>query len=426
MEDRKKVIIYGAGAMASHAIKMLSNDLYNIVAICDSDESKVGMEISGISVMNQQMIRERYGDDFFVYISPNSPTREEIQTQIIRNSFTIRERIINYTDTNTYLSCNSLENVVIVENQGLLLCCNLEGIRNAAPCVPWEASEHETVKSFVKRRDAYIENLQKQHTKGPCDNCPDLCMLPWNAERRVNILSLSLSYPCQLSCIYCNLPTCGKNFPNREIELKKAYSVDIKKLIIALKEVGKLQPSEPVQISGGEITIYPKREELLNVLSEYPLQIFTNAIIFDEKIAELAARNDGSFLNVSVDAGTRETYGLVKGLDVYEKVCETLKKYRDKGSHILLKYIILPENCTKDNFDGFASLVKNISPISVSIACDIRLPAEKIPESIVEGAVYLSDELRDIGGIQINIMPYFGKNNLNYIHSKLRNGTEAI
>lgn len=319
-----------------------------------------------------------------------------------------------------------MENVAIVENKGIFLCCNLEGIRNAAPCVPWKSTESETVNSFLKQRVVYIENLQYTHARGPCDGCPELrIMEPWNTDRKIKILALSLYYPCQLSCIYCDLPTNGKNFPNREEELKKAYGVDITKLINALKKDGKLYPSEPVQISGGEITVSPKKEELLNAVAEYPLQIFTNGILFDEKIAELAARNDGSFLNISLDAGTKETYSLVKGLDVYEKVCETLRKYRDRGSHIMLKYIILPENCSKNDFDGFAELSKEIEPVSTSVACDIRIQAEKIPQSIVEGAIYLGTRLRS-EGIQVNILPYFGKKNLDYIHSKMREGEVVI
>lgn len=414
-ENRKNVVIYGAGAMAPYAIQSLSSDLYNIVAVCDSDESKAGRDICDIPIMSQQMIREKYGDDFLVYVSPKSPIREEIQKQIIQESFVTRERIINYK----YLSCNSLENVVIVENQGLLLCCNLEGIRNAAPCVPWESSECETVNSFLKQRDAYIEDLLRSDTKGPCDNCPALCMAEWNADRKVTVLSLSLAYPCQLSCIYCDLPTNGMHFPNREEELKKACSIDINKLLNALKKNGKFQPSEPVQISGGEITVSPKKDELLNAVSEYPLQIFTNGILYDEKIAELTARDDGSFLNISLDAGTKETYRAVKGLDVYEKVCETLRKYKDSGSHILLKYIILPENCSKEDFDGFTALAEEIAPMSISIACDVRVPAGKIPWSIVEGAIYMGARLQR-EGILVNILPYFGNDNLAYIHSKMK------
>lgn len=418
-ENRKNVVIYGAGAMAPYAIQSLSSDIYNVVAVCDSDESKAGGNVCNIPIMSQQMVRKKFGEDFFVYVSPNSPVWEEIQAQIVRESFVTRDRIINYKDTRTYLSCNSLENVVIVENQGLLLCCNLEGIRNAAPRVPWESSESETVNSFLKRRDKYIEDLQRPHAKGPCDNCPDLCMAEWNADRKVNILSLSFSYPCQLSCIYCDLPTNGKHFSNREEELKKACGIDINKLLDALKRDGKLRPSEPVQISGGEITVSPKKEELLNAVSEYPLQIFTNGILYDEKIAELTARDDGSYLNISLDAGTKRTYCLVKGLDVWEKVCETLRKYRNRGSHILLKYIILPENCSKDDFDGFIALVKEIKPISVSIACDVKVPVEMIPQSIVEGAIYMGIQLQR-AGIWVNILPYFGKDNLDYIHSKMK------
>ena len=127
---------------------------------------------------------------------------------------------------------------------------------------------------------------------------------------------------------------------------------------------------------------------------------------------------DGSFLNISLDAGTKSTYAAVKGLDVFEEVIETLRRYKYAGSYMLLKYIILPENCNKNDFDGFVKLAQELRPISVSVSCDIRIKAIDLPKKIIDGAVYLAGELKS-HNITTTIMPYFGEDNTNYIKEKM-------
>lgn len=242
----------------------------------------------------------------------------------------------------------------------------------------------------------------------------------WDRDRRIRVLAISPCYPCQLSCIYCDLPTNAKyiNEGNNREYAKYAERMDIEELVRAFEEEGRLQPSCPIEISCGEITISPNKEKLLKAVEKYPLQIFTNAIIFDEQIAELASRM-GSCLNVSIDSGTRESYKTVKGMDAFEKVCENLRKYRVRGCHLLLKYIILPENNNELDINGFISLCKELEPISVSISCDLHINTSELPKEIADGAASMARRLGKIG-IHADILSLYGKDNLQYIYEKLR------
>ena len=416
--NAKNVVIYGAGGRCAGSIQYLQrNSDFNIVGICDSDEKKHGMRICNFPVMNQREILNSFGNNFFVYISPASPIKERIQQEILEKEFVTKNQILNYSNEQQYLSCYSLETAAIIENRGILLCCNLTGIRNEAPYEEWGDSIEHSVESFVRKRDFYINALNISNETTPCTGCSALCNGRWSQPRKISSLALSLSYPCQLACIYCSLPTNSKYIAYNQEELEKAKSINIEELMDNLKKIGNFDPTEPIQLSGGEITIAPSKDKLLDVVSEYPLQIFTNAILFDERIAVLARRDDGSFLNISLDAGTKSTYAAVKGLDVFEKVIDTLTKYKYAGSHMLLKYIILPENCNSDDFDGFVKLVQELKPISVSVSCDIRIKATELPKEIIDGAVYLVGELNN-HNIATTIMPYFGEDNTNYIKER--------
>ena len=419
MADRKPLIIYGTGNRAPGALDIVREEYkdYEPVAYTSKRAEKVGNNIRGLPVLSREEVKRIYGDDMYIYISPAAPTCDEIQEELLTIGYIPEERILNRTNRKRYVSCFSLETTAIVTNEGIYYCCNLENIRNASPLVPWQETPEATVELFLKQRDRFVEELQTPSGMNPCAGCPELKNTWWENERHISVLALSMSYPCHLGCIYCDLLTNARHLAAHREEAEKAKSLDIPALLDCLSEKGGFSPSEPIQLSGGEITASPVKEELLAAVSPYPVQVFTTGVIYDEKIAELTAREDGSFLNVSLDSGTAETYRLVKGLDAFERVMTTLRRYRQKGSHLLLKYIIMPENASEANLEGFLELAAELRPQSVSISCDIRVETSLLPRVVIDGAVHLALGCRE-RGIAYTIMPYFGETNLKEIYNR--------
>ena len=132
---------------------------------------------------------------------------------------------------------------------------------------------------------------------------------------KIHVLAISPSYPCQLSCKYCAVPGNAREIEKNREAVCQAKKLDIAQMMRVLEEKDVLDLKEPIQLSAGEITILPNKKEILDSLSKYPVQVFSNCVLYDAQISEMISRKDGSFLNVSVDAGTRETYREVKGLD---------------------------------------------------------------------------------------------------------------
>jgi len=65
----------------------------------------------------------------------------------------------------------------------------------------------------------------------------------------------------------------------------------------------------------------------------------TNGLEYDDEIKQRMLNGTG-ILNVSIDAGTRETFYLVQGIDAFERVVDNLRKYStDKKGNLYLKYI---------------------------------------------------------------------------------------
>lgn len=65
---------------------------------------------------------------------------------------------------------------------------------------------------------------------------------------------------------------------------------------------------------------------------------------------------------------TAETFHKVKGVNAYNKVCENLHKYRESSGQIILKYILLDENCNSQDAEGFIELCKTLKIAKIDIS----------------------------------------------------------
>lgn len=236
---------------------------------------------------------------------------------------------------------------------------------------------------------------------------------------KITELAISPSVPCQIACEYCNIISNAKNIFNHQKEVNRALKFDIVEFVKTLEHMDVLEPSQPIQLSAGEITVNKNKKEILDYLRKYPLQIFSNCVLYDEQISELCA-HDRSFLNASIDAGTRDTYHKVKGIDAWDRVNETLKKYSENGCNIELKYIIMPDNSDDSDLEGFMNLCKKIKPQNINISCDLNIKPNEISEKMIDAAIFIAKKSNEYG-LAYRILPYFGEKNMNKIKKGIDN-----
>ena len=422
--ENKDIILYGAGKRGKYVVNKIKELGWNPVAFCDKDDNKIGTIYCGLPVLSKEDIKNKYGNQFQIWITPSYDVRKEIAQEIIELGFVSKEQICNYNNDDTdeeYVSCYHLKYTAIISHDFIYSCCILnDDLRNQSPSVRLDNMDlNKSINSFLDNRQKIIDSL-KNGQKCICDGCSQLKKLTWeNNDNKIQILALSPSYPCQLSCKYCSVTSNAKIACKNTDIIQQALDLDIIAIVKQLENRNMLDLQEPIQLSGGEITINPKKREILSYLSKYPLQIFSNCVIYDEQVSELIAR-DGSFLNVSIDAGTPETYKIVKGLDVFDKVVNNIKRYSDEGGNIEIKYILLEDNCDKNNIDGFVNICEKCNLNMVNISVDLSIDSNNIPKSIIEGAIYMANRLYQ-ENIKYNILPYFSEDNMNYIKSKLKN-----
>jgi molybdenum cofactor biosynthesis enzyme MoaA len=129
-----------------------------------------------------------------------------------------------------------------------------------------------------------------------------------------------------------------------------------------------------VELCDGEITVLPYRDKILDLVLDmgWSALIYTNAILYNKKVAEILSRRL-SAMDVSLDCGTAETYQIIKGRDVFERVCDNLEKYISTGCHRLcLKYILLPGyNDNYDDIENFVAIAKRVNAFSIILSNDL-------------------------------------------------------
>lgn len=143
------------------------------------------------------------------------------------------------------------------------------------------------------------------------------------------------------------------------------------------------------QVASGEVTIHPYKKRMLELMKDKTSKFLTNCFIYDNQIAEILKSNPHSCINLSIDAGTAETWHKVKGVNNFRNVLENLSKYSNScisPEQITLKYIILPGiNDNKNDYQGVIDIMKKLKIKSLIISRDNRFKIEKmiLSQSIV-------------------------------------------
>ncbi|MBQ8886103.1 MAG: radical SAM protein [Candidatus Gastranaerophilales bacterium] len=210
-------------------------------------------------------------------------------------------------------------------------------------------------------------------------------------ENKIDRLYFHNVMSCNAKCNYCAYT-----------HVEKGYKYNVVPFIQELIDKDILSKNSEVYMSGGEITIYPEFEALLNLLLSHlnsRIEILTNAIKYSQAIYD-CFKEDKCSLIVSLDSGTKEAYKSIKQVDCFDKVVDNLEKYISASEtakeHLLLKYIIVDDfNDNKEEIKAFIDTAKAIGIQQVRIDIDYeKYKFErnlKVPKSYLELINYFNE-----------------------------------
>jgi pyruvate-formate lyase-activating enzyme len=256
-------------------------------------------------------------------------------------------------------------------------------------CLKRELSYSENYDMNLQKYRQYCNNLLvdlRLGKKTSCEKCAQLRYGLWPVEPRLEVVGFDTAFGediCNFNCIYCGVKK-GMD--------SKLYKQSLVGLLHKFAEKNSGEHMEIV-LASGEICVSPYCDEVLGIISknQWSADIFTNASVFNQKLADLMSLGFAQ-IQVSMDAGTQETFAAVKGMDCWNKVVANLKKYASgtkSPKQIVLKYILLPGiNDNTADVDGFTELAHQLRA-SVFISSDVSKIDAPLHKDVLDVALRL-------------------------------------
>jgi hypothetical protein len=333
--EKVPVVLYTVGGDTFSVLRQLKHR-YGILptAICDGDTAKQGRTYKGLfgmSVLSPGEAIRKYPNGLFFISSMDH--RFQIMGELVSSGKLLSERIINYEPIVKRKSCLFFEMYVCIHALGKLSLC----WRPSSPSVEWGGIGDYSAftRDFMRLRERVISDCANNKLHTACENCYQVSEDWYPAKPSswwVNYFGQGI---CNFKCAYCVSPT------HTASDLEGVP--EFRKTIAALRETGMLSDFYSIILStSGEPTLHPNRKDFFGDFDGYGFVVNTNGSVFDEDLFALM-QDKMVRLIVSLDSGTRETFKKIKGVDLFEKVCENLKRYKTAAvGFVMPKYIVIP------------------------------------------------------------------------------------
>lgn len=256
------------------------------------------------------------------------------------------------------------------------LCCNTY-LGTQPPATSLAKTPEETLERYLGMREMIIlrggvETPDDENFA--CAKCRDYVKADWNFSKQIQFVSFSMyPSPCQCRCFYCNV---NKADPLKNSAAVVAYeklfdtiSLAKKRHVIAKNAIWQVVP--------GEISIHPYKKQIMDLVRGGRSMFSSNMFICDEDIARELHDNPLAEINLSIDAGTAETWHKVKGVNNFNRVLDNLKAYRQaaqNSNQIQLRYIILPGiNDSDEEILSLVGIMKTLDIKRLIVSRDARV-----------------------------------------------------
>lgn len=220
-----------------------------------------------------------------------------------------------------------------------------------------------------KNRKNLFNRLKKGDIPECCKNCFALQKSSWIFSNAIKSIVLNYFMFCNLRCVHCGY-------------LKKVrFKVDDTKdefvfnIIKSLENKKLLTKDYIVDIGGGEPSINEKLDKIIDYLIRrgHKVHINSNIAKFKENYI-YGINNNLIFLTLTPDAGSKEVYKKIKGVDYFDEMKENLKEYMKRASDkIEVKFIL-----EKGNISDIENMIRLCLDCNVKkVVCSIDLNIKK-------------------------------------------------
>ena len=241
-----------------------------------------------------------------------------------------------------YKSCDWIENGISFDVDSYKVCCLYSSFGGGNTIVKSNYTGEEV---FWNEFFTFKQRIKEQHKLGKinekCVGCVNLIEKEWEeTSNKISFINLDYWTKCNSCCSYC--------FTSKDKEKYNSFkNYNFLPVLEDMIEKNIISPVGHISFGGGEVTLLPEFEEILNKFIDIGfkhIKIHTSAIQYSKAI-ERGLEEGIVELIVSLDAGSKDMHKKVKQVDTYDDVWKNLSEYakHQKGNSLVkTKYIIVP------------------------------------------------------------------------------------
>ncbi|MCX4187362.1 glycosyltransferase [Methylophaga sp. OBS4] len=329
--------------------------------------------------------------DFFMQAMLNVNTQDTVPVSTIKSFL---EEIKNKS-----WSCYDLHHSVFLAPDEVRTCCKRffhDGeLKGDVVLLEGDNSNHFTefdYEDIIAAKSELYKEINRDNAPA-CKGCPFLSFADWGQPLAKGIGYLSFEYHsvCNMKCSYCSATYYGGQ--------KVTY--DIEGLTDSIVSAGALDNNEYIVWGGGEPLLDKRFSPMLQKIAEHvpgvKQRVITNATRYSDSLAELMASNQ-AYIVTSIDAGTEDTFNVVRKYNRMSKVMANLKRYAEVAQHnVIIKYIFLPENKHITELKAFVSLIQEYRLQNCNFQISFDFKEEILPFDDLKNMVLLYGLLLELG-----------------------------
>jgi molybdenum cofactor biosynthesis enzyme MoaA len=281
-------------------------------------------------------------------------------------------------------TCDYLETGLVISRGRIDACC-VTHHRNLGHVILVENfdGDYFPLEEIIEARRRILAQLRQPDGYPACRGCVKLVKRKAPKQKYAfDYIVFAHHTHCNLRCRYCHSTEPGFRHVERP--------PNVLPLIKDLVRRRLLSPNCEIGWSGGEPTLLDEFDELSSYLAAIGARqnLHTNAVLLSRAAMHWIPKSLYR-MYISVDAGTRGTYQLLKGADAFEQVWANIARYISVGGRrVLPKMILMKENLAE--VAQFVALSHRAG--AWTVVCDLNNKEEHLDDDVVHAAVIMLEE----------------------------------
>lgn len=300
-----------------------------------------------------------------------------------------------------YLSCEWIEGGIVFISNTITACCvGFEG-GGRPKLADYTGGDLPIDQILAERRNIVSNN--KNGGDSQCKGCSQLVTKAWG-EREWLFDKILFNHftTCNVRCVYCSF------VKDKSVDIPLSEVIEILPTVKQMVANNWLAPHTTVYFGGGEPTILPEFDDLIEFLTKHGARftIFSNGIRFSKAIEKSLQAGRVDTLLLSIDAGSPEVFKALKGVDKCDQVWANAERYINASRDVVWPKIIFHQ----ENIDEAIPFLDRAERAGAShIVFDIDTDYHSLPADVINAAALIKYE-----SIKRNIVPITGEAGIKY------------